>query len=79
MTIATKFSFSIDNDNKQRVMHSKSDNIETMTSDKADEITEKIFHSLKNYSQNNVESMNDSEFIFDYVRICWIIQCIINI
>ena len=60
-------------------MHSKSDNIETMTSDKADEITEKLFRSLKTRYQNNLESMNCSEFIFDYVRLCSIISCIVNV
>ena len=43
-------------------MHSKSDNIETMISD---EVTKEVFDSLKNRYQNNLESMEDSEFLFD--------------
>ena len=35
---------------------------------KADEIIEKFFDLLKNRYQNNVESMKDSEFVFDYVH-----------
>ena len=38
-------------------MHSKSDNIEIMMNDEADEIKEKLFDSLKNRYQNNLESM----------------------
>ena len=34
-------------------MHSKSDNIEIMINDKAYEITEELFASLKNRYQNN--------------------------
>ena len=45
-------------------MHSKSDNIEIMINDEADEVTE-LFQSLKNRDQNNLESMIDSEFVFD--------------
>ena len=40
MTI--NFVFSKGND-KERVMHSKSDNIEIMVNDKADEVIEKLF------------------------------------
>ena len=43
-------------------MHSKSDNIETMISD---EVIKEVFDSLKNRYQNNLESMEDSEFLFD--------------
>ena len=38
---------SIDNDEK-RVMHSKSDNIEIIINDEADEVTKELFDSLKN-------------------------------
>ena len=41
------FISSIDND-EEHVMHSKSDNIEIMMNDKADEIIEELFDSLKN-------------------------------
>ena len=48
-------------------MRSKSDNIEIMINDEADEIIEELFDSLKNRYQNNFESMRASEFVFDYV------------
>ena len=56
-------------------MHSKCDNIEIMINDEADEFTKKVFDSLKNRYQNNLESMKSSLslslIIFSY--------CIINI
>ena len=36
-------------------MHSKSDNIEIMISNEADEVTTKLFDSLENRYQNNLE------------------------
>ena len=36
-----------------------------MSSDDTDE----LFDSLKNRYQNNLESMRDSEFVFDYVQL----------
>ena len=45
-------------------MHSKSDKIEIMINDEADEVIE-LFQSLKNRYQNNLESMTGSEFVFD--------------
>ena len=45
-------------------MHSKSDSIESMINDEADEVTEKRFESLKNRYQNNLEWMRGSEFVF---------------
>ena len=50
-------------------MHSKSDNIEIMMNDKADETIEELFDSLNNRYQNNVELMRGSEFIFNYVNL----------
>ena len=52
-------------------MHSKSDNIEIMTNDEADEFIKKLFDSLKNRYQNNLESMKGSEFLFDYVYLLY--------
>ena len=56
-------------------MHLKSDNIEIMINDEADEVIKELFHSFENRYQNNVESVNSSEFvsliIFSY--------CIINV
>ena len=39
----------------KRVMHSKSDNIEIMISDEVDEVIKKLFDSLKNKYQNNLQ------------------------
>ena len=64
LAIAINFISSTDNDEK-RVMHSKSDNIELMINDKADEVMKDLFDSLKNKYQNNLESMKGSEFVFD--------------
>ena len=47
-------------------MHSKSDNIEIVTNDEADEVIKKLFLSLKNRYQNNLESMKGTEFFLDY-------------
>ena len=48
-------------------MHSKNDNIEVMVNNEADEVIEELFDSLKNRYQNNLESIKDSEFVFDYI------------
>ena len=50
-------------------MQSKSDNIEIMINDEADEVIKKCFDTLTNKYQNNLESMKDSEFLFDYVQL----------
>ena len=55
-------------------MHSKSDNIEILTNDEADEVTEKLFDSLENRYKNNLESMKDSE-----LTSIMFIYCIINV
>ena len=57
-----------DHNGEERVVHSKSNNIKIMVSDEADEVIKKLFDSLKNRYQNNLESMRGSEFIFDYVQ-----------
>ena len=46
LTVANNFIYSIDN-HEERVMHSKSDDIEIMINDEADEVIEKHFESLK--------------------------------
>ena len=43
-------------------MHSESDDIEIMISDKVDEVIKEIFDSLKNRYQNKLELMKGSEF-----------------
>ena len=51
-------------------MHSKSDNVEIMIKDEADEDIEELFESLLNRYQNSLEtSMKGSEFIFDYASL----------
>ena len=52
LTIANNFISSIDND-EERVMHSKSNNIEIIINDEADE----LFDSVKKRYQNNLEFM----------------------
>ena len=53
-------------------MHSKSDKLETMMNDEADEAIEELFESLKIRSQNNLEElMKISEFVFDYVHLMY--------
>ena len=47
LTIAINFIYSKDND-EERKMHSKSDNIEIIVSDKADGVIEKLFKSFLN-------------------------------
>ena len=54
---------------KEYVMYSKSDNIEIMINDEADEVIKELFDSLKNRYQNNLESTKGSELAFDYVYV----------
>ena len=70
LSIVNNFISSIDND-EECVMLSKSDNVEIMINDEAGEIKEKLFESLKNRYQNNLESMKGSEFVFDYVHLLY--------
>ena len=42
-----------------------------MSSDEADEAIKKLFDSLKNRYQNNLELMRGSEFVFDYVQLLY--------
>ena len=52
-------------------MHSKSDNIEIMINDEADEVIKELSDSLKNRYQNNLDFMKGSEFVFDYVQLMY--------
>ena len=52
-------------------MHSKSDNIEIVMNDEGDEIIEKLFKSLKNRYQNNLELIKGSDFVFNYVYLLY--------
>ena len=67
MTIANNFISSLGN-GEERKMHSKSDNVEIMINDKADEVIKELSDSLKNRYQNNLGLMNVSEYVFDYVQ-----------
>ena len=66
--IANNFLSSVDN-NEERAMHSKHNNIEIMINDEADEVIKELFVSFKNRYQNNLESMKGSEF--DYVQLLY--------
>ena len=70
MRIAINFISSKDND-EERVMYPKSDNIEIMINDEVDEVIKKVFRSLENTYQNNLESMIGREFVFDYVHLLY--------
>ena len=48
-------------------MHTKSDDIEIMINDKADEVLKELFDSLKNRHQNNLETMIGSKFVSGHV------------
>ena len=64
------FISSRDDYDEERVMHSKSDNIEIMISDEADEVMKKVFDSLKN-RYKKIGLMRNSEFVFDYVKLLY--------
>ena len=66
--ISNNIIFSIDND-EERAIHSKSDNIKIVINDEADEAIKILFDSLKNRYQNNLESIKGSEFVFDHVHL----------
>ena len=53
-------------------MHSKSENIEFMTYDNANEIVNELFESLLSRCQIGLEtSMRESDFIFDSVQLLY--------
>ena len=64
---ANNFISSRDTD-EERVINSKSDNIEIMFNDEAHEAVKELFDPLKNRCQDSLESMKGSEFVFDYVH-----------
>ena len=60
--ISSKYSY------KERVMYSKRDNIETMISDKVDEVMQELFQVLLSRYQIRLEKLiKGSDFIFDFV------------
>ena len=68
--IAINFIASMDND-EERVMNSKSDNTKIMMNEEADEVIKQLFDSLKNRYQNNLESMEVSDFVFNYIYLLY--------
>ena len=69
--IAINFMSAKDND-EERVMHSKSDNIEIIINDEPDEVKEKLFQSYFSRYQIGLETlMNGSVFIFDCVHLLY--------
>ena len=60
-----------DDNDEERVMHSKSDNKEIKINDEADAVIKKLFKSLRNRYQNNSESIKGSKFIFSYVQLLY--------
>ena len=70
MENSINFISSKDND-EERVMHSETDKKEVMINDKADEVVEELFESLKNRYQNNLELMKVSELVFNYVHLLY--------
>ena len=69
LTIAINFISCKEDYDEDRVMLSKSDSIEPMSSDETYEVIKKFVDSLKNGYQNNLESMRGSEFVYDYVKL----------
>ena len=61
-----------DDDDEDHVMHSKSENIEIMINDEADEVIKGLFDSLKyQNNENNLEVKKGSEFVFDFVELLY--------
>ena len=55
---------------EERVMHSKSDNIEVMIFDKAYEVIQELFEALLSRYQTDLkESMKGSEFVFNCINL----------
>ena len=70
LTIANSYISSTDND-EEHVMHLKSDNIEIIINDEANEVIEKLFESLENRYQNNLELMRGCELVIHYVHLLY--------
>ena len=69
LTITINFISSEDDNDEQRIMHSKSDDIGIMINYKADEFVEKHFESLNRYQNNLERLMKGSKFAFDDVHL----------
>ena len=60
LTKTINFISTKDDNDEDRAMHFKSDSIEIVSSDEADEVIKRLFDSLKNRYHNNLESMRGS-------------------
>ena len=71
LTLVINFMSSKDTD-KKRVMHLKRSNIEVIIKNKADEVMQEVFESrLFKYQTGLEESMEDSNFVLDYVDLLY--------
>ena len=71
LTIAINFLFSKDS-KEMCIMHSKSQNIESLIVSKTDEITKAMFDSfLQNYEKGLEEQMKRGQFVFDSVDLLY--------
>ena len=70
ITIANNFISSLDHA-EERIMYLKSDNIEIMINDEANEVMKELFYLFKNRYQNDLESIKGSEFAIDYVQLLY--------
>ena len=71
LAIAINFMASKDTE-EERVMHSKGDNIEIMIINERDEVIEEPFESLRSRYQIFLkESIEGSDFVFDYVSLLY--------
>ena len=68
LTIANNVVSSVDND-EESVTHSKSDNIEIVINDEADEVVKELFDALKHKYEKSLEPMKGSEFVFNYIHL----------
>ena len=71
LTMAINVISSKNDNNQERLMHSKRDNIEIKINHEADEVIKEFFESLKNRYQNNLQLMKGSEFVFNYVHLLY--------
>ena len=66
------FISSKDDNDEERVMHSKSDNIEIINNAEAHGVIGELFRSLQNIYQNNLEElMKGREFAINYVHLLY--------
>ena len=68
LTILNNLISFIDND-EERVIHSKSYELEIITNHEADEVIKELFDLLKNVYKSNLESTKGNEFVFDYIHL----------